>query len=158
MAYKIRRATFGSVSHGTMRTRDLLESLSAELDYQMKRQPKRFPRKSLRNLINDTRRCLTTYEDDLPAESDFLLDELFTALGEFAPDYGYFDAHEGDGSDYGYWPKPDLQIIFDGLTVNDLCEIPRDYRGEVMVVSDHGNLTLGVMNSRGKFREIWGIV
>jgi len=33
----------------------------------------------------------------------FLLDELFDALAELAPDGVYFGASEGDGSDFGYW-------------------------------------------------------
>lgn len=46
---------------------------------------------------------------------------------------------------------------FDGLKVSDLSEVPKDYRGEVAVVNDHGNVTLYVKSAR-KLTEIWSIV
>lgn len=164
---RVRYADFGSVSSGTMRVEDLLDSFASELDYQLKRQVSRFPRKEHRALIREARSCLARIErngnphkskSDLTDPADIVA-ELFDALEEFAPPYAYFGAHEGDGADYGYWISSDaIEFSFDGLKVDDLSEVPSDYRGEVLHVNDHGNMTLYVANGRRKFREIWGVV
>ena len=158
MTYRIKYASFGSVSHGTMRTEDLLESFSDELEYQMKRQPKRFPRKALRSLVRAAQRALSNPDPDmLDCDSD-TVNELIDALNEFAPPYAYFGANDGDGSDYGYRLSSDMPYSFDGLKVDDTSEVPRDYRGEVLHVNDHGNMTLYIANGRGRLTEVWGVV
>jgi hypothetical protein len=150
----IRHADFGSVSSGTMNTDDLLSALASELDYQMGRQSKRFPRRELRKLVNQANRLI----GDQNGNGVDVVDELFDALEQFAPPYAYFGAHEGDGADYGYWLSSELEHDFDGLKVDDTSEVPRDYRGEVLHVNDHGNLSLYVANGRGGLREIWSVV
>lgn len=150
-------ASFGTVSSGTMRTEDLLGSLSAELDYQIKRQPRSFKRRELRKLINEADR-VRLWVIDPNDEGSAIVEELFDALEQFAPPYAYFGAHPGDGADYGYWLVEDIQECFDGLTVDDTSEVPADYKGEVLHVNDHGNMTLYMANGRGKLTEIWGLV
>lgn len=145
-------ASFGSVSSGTMRTADLLSVFSRELDYQVNRQPKSFKRRELRKLINLANRLDPDCE-----EADGTVDCLFEALDQFAPPGGYFGSIEGDGADYGYWLSSDFAENFDGLKVSDTSEVPRGYRGEVLHVNDHGNMTLYAATSRG-LREIWGVV
>ena len=149
-------ASFGSVSHGTMREEDLLDSLSSELDYQVKRQPRSFKRRAMRALIREANRALS--RDELPEDAGETVNELLDALNEFAPPYAYFGAHEGDGSDYGYWLSADMPDDFDGLKVSDTADVPRDYRGEVLHVNDHGNVSLYVAGSRGTLREVWSVV
>jgi hypothetical protein len=149
-------ASFGSVSTGTLRTEDLLSAFASELDYQLKRQPKSFKRGAMRKLINEANRI----DPDSDDASD-LVNELQDALSEFAPPYGYFGTLEGDGADFGFWLSSDVVRNFrddGGLVVDDLSELPRGVRGEVMQVSDHGNVTLYVVGSRGKVREVWGVV
>jgi hypothetical protein len=38
----------------------------------------------------------------------FLNEELFDTLNMYAPEGYYFGAHEGDGSDFGYWKIEEL--------------------------------------------------
>jgi hypothetical protein len=145
-------AQLGSVSHGTMRIEDLLATFASELEYQLKRQPKSFKRAGFRKLINEARRVGPETE-----RAQFVLDALFDALDEFSPPYGYFGALEGDGADYGFWLSHGVAEEFDGLKVADTGDVPRSYRGEVLHINDHGNMTLYVATSRG-LREIWGVV
>jgi len=158
--YRTRYANFGSVSSGTMNTQDLLSALSSELEYQLGRQSRRFPRRALRSLIRSAERTLNDAadSDSDSACSDDTVQELFDALEQFAPPYAYFGAVEGDGANYGYWLSSNMAIDFDGLKVSDTSEVPSGYRGEVLHVNDHGNMTLYVVGSHDKLREIWAIV
>ena len=149
----MRYASFGSVSSGTMRTEDLLEAFASELDYQLSRQPRRFARRAYRKLINEARARRRR-----SARASYVVEKLMEALEDFAPPYAYFGAHPGDGADYGYWLTDDLEGAFDGLRVDDTSEVPRDYRGEVLHINDHGNATLAVAGARGKLREVWALV
>lgn len=147
-------AQFGSISSGTMRAEDLIPAFTWELNYQFKRQPRSFKRAEYRKLINEANR-LTDYDSE---EADEILQNLFDKLEHFAPPYGYFGAHPGDGADYGFWLSEDFpEDGFDGLRVNDTSEVPSDYTGEVLHVNDHGNMTLYVA-TRGKLRELWAVV
>ena len=159
-------ASFGSVSTGTMRDDGLLDALADELHYQLSRQPRRYPRSEPRKLIRDARKALAELTSDAGWSRDYepgeIVSELLTALEEFAPAYAYFGARPGDGADYGYWLLDDLGSAFDGLRVDDTAEVPRDYRGEVLHYTDHGNMTLYVAHGRKgrapKLREIWAVV
>lgn len=83
-----------SISHGTMRLEDLipvfwkvLNDLDDEGSYRI--HSGRFPPEGS-----------DWYESDAAL---YILDELFEALEANAPPGCYFGAHEGDGSDYGFW-------------------------------------------------------
>jgi hypothetical protein len=141
-----KKASFGSISSGTMRPGDLIPVFADEL---------RTLRGTLpRDIYKDLRQWHRDAGSDL---ADELLASLFSALEEFAPAYGYFGAHEGDGSDYGFWLGSDAMQDFDGLRVEDLSEVPKDYCGEVLHVNDHGNMTLYV-GRRGHLIEVWAVV
>lgn len=90
-----------------------------------------------------------------------ILDELMDVLTEIAPTFIHFGAHEGDASDFGFWADIDLmeEMAKSGelKKVSGLEDLPKDFRGDVMIVNDHGNVSYGIVNSRG-YREIWSYV
>lgn len=158
--------TIGSVSHGTMRTEDLLpvfldllEEVAGAGEHE--------------SLIMDANNWIDRDDDDDEdtEEEDFqdheatgseIVNELIDALDQYCPAYCYFGAHPGDGGDYGVWPCMDdvEQRVRDndGLVVSDLSEVPDDYAGEVLYVNDHGNVTLYEQDGKGRRREIWAVV
>lgn len=157
MATRTRKPVYGdigSVSSGTMREEDLIPAFTDELERLA--------------LANHNRQHLVKVaelrgEMDKPGyydtdEASFDLNEtLFDALNEYALPYFYFGAHPGDGADYGFWLSEGFEYDFDGLKVSDTSEIPRGYTGEVMLVNDHGNVTLFRV-VRGRKYEIWSVV
>jgi hypothetical protein len=152
----------GSLSHGTMREEDLIPDFVYDLK-QYARRGSRIgdvsakQRKAHRDLCHEISERTESegYYDSEDAGYD--LESLFDALQEYAGPYFYFGAHPGDGSDYGFWLSEDFEREFDGLKVSDTSEIPGNYRGEVLHVNDHGNMTLYVKSARG-LREVWAVV
>lgn len=147
---KKHKASFGSISHGTMRPEDLIPAFAHEL----RRLRGALPGK-LYNAIRAMDAC--ALDADREEFADDILNDLFEYLNEYAPPCGYFGSHPGDGADYGFWLHEDFQTDFDGLQVSDTSEVPRDYTGEVLHVNDHGNCTLYVAR-KGKLTEVWAVV
>ncbi len=164
----------GSVSNGTMRPEDLIPAFVAELEHLAKRHgAKREMRKRHLALVHGIEARQTHYDYDYYTSDDAYsdLDALFDALEEYAGPYFYFGAHPGDGADYGFWLPEDWdqefvgledvdksdEQLYDSLKVNDLSDVPSWYRGEVAVVSDHGNVSLYVKTSR-TMRLVWEVV
>lgn len=143
----------GSVSTGTMRTYDLIPAFLAELRYQMRSRRIKGHAALARDIERDMR-ADDYYESE---GADWDLEALFDALNEYAGPYFYFGAPPEDGADYGYWVCENLDADFDGLRVQDLADVPKDYRGEVLHVNDHGNMALYVKSAR-TLREVWSIV
>ena len=170
----------GSISSGTMRPEDLIPLFTSELEYRLKHGPtvSRATRKAHTALVREINARILDereFEDiDLGIEgmADYDLESLFDALDAYAAPKFYFGAHPGNGSDYGYWlsetwdedfvPVIDLQNegwpgYSAGIKVSDLADVPAWFRGEVAVISDHGNVTLYVKTAR-TLREVWSIV
>ncbi len=150
MTKKQYRPTFGSISHGTMLPEDLIPAFVSELELCSNGNPADKP-------LIDEANALEDYESD---EAQDILNDLFDALSNYAPSYGYFGSHPGDGADYGFWLSEEFQHIFregDGLEVSDTSEVPEDYSGEVLHVNDHGNATL-YWADKGKLNELWSVV
>jgi hypothetical protein len=162
-------AKIGSVSSGTMLTEDLLGAFSGVLDDCVQRNADLCDTETGRymTIVNEARDWLERESSEETAddtgEGDLLVEELFGVLGEFAPPYTYFGAHEGDGANYGFWPSFD-NLEEDAhcgevLKVTDLSDVPDDFRGYVMHVNDHGNVSLYQANGAGQdLTKIWSCV
>lgn len=122
---------FGTISHGTMRSVDLIEAFADELEWLGDNTDK--------PLITEARAWLET-DETMEETGDDILEALFDALDAHAPAYCYFGAHEGDGSDYGFWPSWDS--IDELQKFNDLAEVPADISDNYVIVNDHGNVSL----------------
>lgn len=158
-------APLGSVSSGTMICEDVFArciDMLAELDAKRAKGIQASWDRVEENCTSmdeehDTDECKHCQE----ARSDILNEDLWDALNEHAAPYCYFGAHEGDGADYGFW------ISFDSLEddarygevlkVDDMAEVDDDYRGYIMLVNDHGNVTLLSRTDTGD-EEIWSCV
>ena len=85
----------GTVSHGTMRAEDLIPAfLDALAEHDM----------AAHDAIRDE--YGHSWEDDWDYDSEdaeFMLEALFDALNNIAPEGTYFGSHPGDGCDYGFW-------------------------------------------------------
>jgi hypothetical protein len=145
---KIKSAPIGSISHATLRPEDLLSAFSSELDWQFRSNGNYFSRpenraegRKIHELCGE---CDDQYEEDgetLKDEcvADELIERLSDALQQFAPPYCYFGAHEGDGSDFGFWP--DMQSIEELPTVEG-SDTARELGEDCRSVNDHGNVTV----------------
>lgn len=163
-------ARFGSISHGTLCTEDLLSSFLSELEWQISRNgaflslPENFPlRDRLAKLVGEAQDAWNEDGETLQDEEQAgeLVNDMQDALSEhFAPAYGYFGTHPGDGADFGFWAN-DIESIKEEIDfVSSKREEypPEDFRGEWLHVNDHGNCTLYVRGENGKDVEIWGLV
>ena len=96
---------YGTVSWGTHRPQDLIPTFLgtlADIDGQAFC---RFQQEKMGDALTVNPYDL---QDDDPwwdsDEAGYLLEELFATLDDVAPRGHYFGAHQGDGSDFGYWP------------------------------------------------------
>lgn len=155
----ITRASLGSISHDTLRTQDLLSAFLHELEWNIRRNgaffsnPENFAlRDKLNSLIGDAQDCFDEDGNDIDPKKEDEASELInetlpnTLTEYFAPPYCSFGAHEGDGSDFGYWPNwgeiDDLPQVSDNSDEAITAEQSDDYRTDVRYVNDHGNTTI----------------
>lgn len=144
----MKTAKIGSISHGTLRTKDLLSTFASELESLVFlngnhfSRPENFAKRDrLNNIIGYAQDAWTEDGESLEDEdtAQELVQELQVALEQFAPPYCYFGAHEGDGSDFGFWPSHD-QI--DELPHVENSEEARELGEDCKHVNDHGNVTV----------------
>jgi len=127
---------FGTIIHGTLLPEDLAEAFADEIERLSGNRP--------------------TYDTDDMESLILDIVEMSDALNEYAPPYGYFGSHPGDGSDFGFWP--DMYRVEDLPKVSDPVELDTMPHEDTVFVSDHGNVTLyGWDEARGWF-EVWAIV
>ena len=154
MKHTLKFAHIGSVSHGTMNPDHLIPRFAQELDVQIQRNLKYMKAQDAATL-NRMREILASA---FGTPSEWTLDELFDALNHFAPPFTSFCAHEGDGSDFGFWPDVDLARQDCDFVSSSKQEFPDDdFVGYWLHVSDHGNATL-YERSGGEDVEMWSVV
>ncbi len=85
----------GSISWGTLRSKDLVRSFTSEYE-RLGGRPSNIRR--FDNVIIGNN--LSASHDE---ELTWALEDLFELLNEMAPEGSYFGAHEGDGADFGFW-------------------------------------------------------
>lgn len=133
-------ATVGSISHGTLRTEDLLDAFASELEDCITRNPELelAERERLTRLVWDAREF---DEETADYDGTELVIELKDALQEFAPPYCYFGASEGDGSDFGFWPSMEQIEELPRIADSD-PDRARELGEDCIYVNDHGNVTV----------------
>jgi hypothetical protein len=144
-------ASLGSISHGTLRSEDLVPALADEL---------RRLRGALPLTLAREVRAFNAGKYDTDHGCDVeLINDLCDALNGYAPDYCYFGAHPGDGADFGFWLCEDWQqnARDDGVPFIAAGDAAPDAPVYVEV-TDHGNVTLYARRRNGTFREVWSVV
>jgi hypothetical protein len=133
----------GTIIHGTHQPRDLIPAFRAALIELSGEAP--------------------GYEGQGPCEYIAHLEDL---LNEYAPAYCYFGAHQGDGSDFGFWTDDESlwEATYDGalVTVDDTSDMIDPYMS-YLHVNDHGNMTLyapsiDAPDCWAAHVEVWSIV
>lgn len=129
------KAQIGSISHGTLRTPDLLEAFANELEWLTT---------SSNPLVEEARAVLILdragWSELIDSEeASNLVDNMIDALSEQAPAYCYFGASEGDGSDFGFWPSMDAIEELPRIENVDGEDLPNE---DHAYVNDHGNVTV----------------
>lgn len=102
----------GSISHGTLLPEDLIPAFAMELRALCTEH-----REHIR-LVDEANHLAQRNGFD-NEHVDELIIELIDALNEHAPEGHYFGAHEGDGSDFGFWPIEDDDEIVDRIDRGD---------------------------------------
>jgi hypothetical protein len=141
MAYK---ATIGTISHGTLRTVDLVDAFASELEA-LARGPSITANEAL--LVRESQQWLELEEDNRDEEEGSeIVNALMDALNEHAPPYCYFGANEGDGSDFGFWPSmaaiEELPHVPDDTEDESFAAAARRLGEDCKYVNDHGNVTV----------------
>lgn len=150
---ELKPASLGSISHGTLRTEDLLSAFISELEWQVSRNGDYFcrpenigERDNLASLIGEAQDCFAEDGNEIDADkedeaSELVNETLPDALNSFSPPYCFFGSHEGDGSDFGFWPSvseiEELPTYDDTNAAKEAGET-NDFK----VVSDHGNVEI----------------
>lgn len=100
----------GSLIHATLRPQDLIPCFLdavreyAPAEYEQMMTPAFGP---IPAYVQDEGDSCEWWQSD---DASYLLEDLFNILEGVAPDGFYFGAHEGDGSDFGFWPLSEWSV------------------------------------------------
>lgn len=158
-------ASIGTISHGTLKTEDLLMAFADALETLVKNDPEMTGEGSIalrmasiheaRQLVQLSEELGDAWDGNDEDMAHDVLNELQEWLEQYAPPYCYFGATEGDGSDLGFWPSMESvnEAVLDGelVQVGDPSEVTPE--GGCVFVNDHGNVTLYVNGA-----AVWDIV
>jgi hypothetical protein len=95
----------GTISHGTLRIQDLLRAFASEIE--------RNDADKWRGIICEARYFADEIDKDVSRNVDDawnLYDDMLILLQDYAPEDHYFGVHEGDDSDFGYWPVEEYDV------------------------------------------------
>lgn len=158
-------AEIGSVSHGSMRTEDLIAAFVETLDdlkesASLSNVPNKERYARLDSMLSEIEQRMEREDYYASEDAGYDLETLFEALDEFAPPFCFFGAHAGDGADFGFWLSNEAieDAIHDGeiVKVDAGDQWPEGVSADcVLEVNDHGNMTLFDRQSR---QELWSIV
>lgn len=159
--------TLGSISHGTLRTRDLIAAFLFALEDIDQKEATRVTSNAIAAGWPYSQSGLgigqeEDWTEDMRDYADFLLEDLMEALESLAPDYTYFGANEGDGSDFGFWPAWDAidedrrsgALPDASLSDDEGFENFHTFIG----ASDHGNVGIYHRAEDGSLVEVWSVV
>ena len=151
--------SIGSVSHGTLRSDDLIEAFRDTL--QSVRGGTHHAAGIMRahnKAIRDTAEKGIVEENTQAFIDAETVEQFGDMLQAFCPDYCSFGSHPGDGADFGVWV--DFDRIEEDRRFGELLDVenvPKGYSGTAVEVNDHSNMTLYAY-TRGRRRELWSIV
>jgi len=139
-------ATLGTVSHGTLRPEDLLESFA----YELRQLGPRIALLDEYDALPDDPDEWTEEQQETASE---LVNDMIDALNEHAPAFCYFGAHPGDGSDFGFWF--DYESFEDSRRFKECVDLNGHGEQEEIAaliaaadvcyacfINDHGNVTI----------------
>lgn len=155
-----RQAKIGTVIHGTMRAQDLIPAFLAECEY-LGLEGGPYGKGDTMDYAREViARCDDDEEWDAEAGLDELTCDLADMLEEAAPPYVYFGSHEGDGSDYGFWPHVDFMRDpwSYGVQSGPDYRLADEGEAEYFEVNDHGNGTFYAKQPDGTWLEVWSVV
>ena len=145
----------GSISHGTLRTQDLLPVFLETLTALGGDVPSDLECGAHIEYLNWPGPGTTACDEDdkfwSSEEAMWDMEALTDGLNNLCPPFVYFGTLEGDGSDFGFWPD-----------WNALEECHHDTEGEhvcrsnsaIIQVNDHGNVTVMDLERN----VIWSVV
>ena len=144
----------GSISTGTLRTEDLLPVFVDTLlgiDNSNRGQTHGYPF-TYQNAWDSDYDADSYWNSAYPNED---LEIVSNLLNELCPPFVYFGTHEGDGSDFGFWP--DIDGIQETVNIAE-CDASQGIScpddGVIVQVSDHGNVTVMDMERN----VLWSVV
>lgn len=139
-------AELGTVSSGTMRKEDLIPAFIDTLRHHN-------PEHALIAEYDALPDELDELTEEQEEQTDYMLEELFDALNDYAPAFCYFGAHPGNGTDYGFWFDSDA--LDDARRYGECIAIENHLDPEEVEmlitaadaeyachVNDHGNVTI----------------